>query len=198
MEILITSFLAFVSTNIDDIFILILFFASSEFKDREIITGQFIGMIVLIGVSLTASLAGFIIDRSYIGLLCLFPIYLGVRGLWELFNKKGQKKSLDELIKNGNCSSIIAVSGVTIANGGDNIGVYIPIFTAMTWADRLIMTAVFLIFTGVLCIIAKYLTKHPYAAKLTDKCGHIITPVVLILLGIFILYKNETVKLFIK
>ncbi len=198
MDILITSFLAFISTNIDDIFILILFFANSAFRERDIVAGQFIGIIVLIAISLTASLAGFFIDRSYIGLLGLFPVYLGIMGLIDLVKKKEQNETLDKIMKNKNRGSIITVSGFTIANGGDNIGVYAPLSTAMSLTGKFIMITVFLILTGILCIIAKYLTKHPLAAKLIDKYGHIISPFILMLLGILILYKNETIKLLIK
>src|SRR6187455_1575737 len=81
MEILVTSILAFVSTNIDDIFLLTLFFGNKKFRDKEIITGQFLGMLILIVASLAGSLLGLILKQEYIGLLGLFPIYLGMKGL---------------------------------------------------------------------------------------------------------------------
>jgi cadmium resistance protein CadD (predicted permease) len=87
MEFIVTSLLAFVSTNIDDIFILTLFFGNKRFKTREIIIGQYLGIISLIAISFVASLAGLVIDKMYIGLLGLLPIYLGIKGFIELFRK---------------------------------------------------------------------------------------------------------------
>ena len=81
MEILLASILAFMSTNIDDIFILILFYGNKEYKESEIITGQFLGIITLIVVSLIGSLIGLVLPQAYIGLLGLIPLYLGIKGI---------------------------------------------------------------------------------------------------------------------
>ena len=44
MEIIFTSLFAFASTNLDDIFILALFFGSRQFSDKAIVLGQFVGI----------------------------------------------------------------------------------------------------------------------------------------------------------
>jgi cadmium resistance protein CadD (predicted permease) len=80
MELLLTSVIAFVSTNIDDLFILTLFFGGKEFKAGEIIAGQLMGITTLIVLSLLGSLAALFVDPAYLGLLGLIPIYLGVKG----------------------------------------------------------------------------------------------------------------------
>jgi cadmium resistance protein CadD (predicted permease) len=88
MEILVTSIIAFTSTNIDDIFILTLFYGNKKFKGGEILAGQFLGIISLITISLIGSIAGLFINPAYIGLLGLIPIYLGTRGILGLINNK--------------------------------------------------------------------------------------------------------------
>lgn len=40
-----------------------------------------------------------------------------------------------------------------------------------------------------------YFTKHPIVASAVDKYGHIVTPFVLILLGIYILYESNAIGL---
>ena len=69
MELIVASGIAFVSTNIDDLFLLTLFYANIKFKEWEIITGQYLGIIFLIVVSLIGSFAELFIDVVYIGLL---------------------------------------------------------------------------------------------------------------------------------
>src|SRR5687767_10145963 len=60
---------AFVSTNIDDLFILMVFFAALRFPSFQIVLGQYIGMGSLMGVSLVGSLITLILPRNIIGLI---------------------------------------------------------------------------------------------------------------------------------
>src|SRR5688572_24247180 len=192
MEILITSIVAFTSTNIDDIFVLILFYGNKNYKDGEIIAGQFLGIISLIVVSLIGSLIGLFIEPAYVGLLGLIPIYLGVRGIWRLMKTKPKSEQPDNQDKNEGKNRVLTVAGVTFANGGDNIGIYTPLFAAMTWTNTVTMVAIFLVMTFLWCLTAKQLTRHPYAAKAIDKYGHLVTPFVFVLIGIYILYESGT------
>lgn len=196
MDLLVTSLLTFVSTNIDDIFILTLFYGNKRFKEREIVTGQLLGIGALIFISLLASMIGLLIPMPYIGLLGLFPIYLGVKALWHQHNQNENDESdldIDKAHKpQGNT---LSVAGVTIANGGDNIAIYIPLFATLTWPHKLTMVMIFLVMTLVWCILARYLTRHPLVSKTVDKYGHSITPFVLILLGAYILYESGSIGL---
>src|SRR6185369_12676675 len=94
MEIFIASILAFVSTNVDDIFILILFFGNKKFKEREIIIGQFLGITALIATSLLGSLIGLVLQEAYIGLLGLIPLYLGIKGILVILKKEKQDEDI--------------------------------------------------------------------------------------------------------
>ena|SRR5260221_9493664 len=84
MEIIFTSLLAFASTNLDDIFILALFFGSRQYRDKDIVLGQFAGISALIAVSWIGSFIGLVLSPAYIGLLGLMPIYLGIKGIIRL------------------------------------------------------------------------------------------------------------------
>lgn len=190
---IITSLLAFVSTNIDDIFILMLFFSGRKFRESQIIIGQYLGIGFLVAVAFVGSYVGNFIDQRYVGILGLFPIYLGIRNIIEGLKKDrhaAEDKTAD--IKTG---SIFAITAVTIANGADNIGVYIPLLTTMTVVEKVALVCVFAIMTYVWCLAGKYLSQHSLIARRLDKYGHVIIPVVLILLGIFILYESGTFSL---
>lgn len=81
---------------------------------------------------------------------------------------------------------------VTIANGGDNIGIYIPLFVTLSIAETITTVGIFLLMTLLWCFIARYLTRHPLLKNTIDRYGHIVTPFVLIFLGIFILYESNS------
>jgi cadmium resistance transport/sequestration family protein len=195
MEILLTSVLAFISTNIDDIFILTLFYGNRKYKHREIVAGQYLGIIALIAVSLIGALAGLLIEPAYIGLLGLLPIYLGLKEIMELTQNKQENQETSIEGGGQRKTNVLSVAGVTFANGGDNIGIYIPLFATLNWPNKVAMVTVFLTMTLLLCLAAKYLAKHPYVAKKVEKYGHKVTPFVLILLGIYILYESGTFQL---
>jgi cadmium resistance transport/sequestration family protein len=198
MKILITSIVAFVSTNIDDIFLLTLFYANTKFKEREIVAGQYLGIISLITISLIGALAGLLIDPAFVGLLGLVPLFLGAKGIWELMQNKDENY---QIVNNENTqtnnNNILTVAGVTFSNGGDNIGIYIPLFATLTWANKFVMVTVFLAMTLLWCLAAKYFAKHPYMAKTVERYGHLITPFVLVLLGLYILYESQSFELLV-
>lgn len=195
MEVIATGILAFVSSNIDDIFLLMLFFGDRNFKPCEIILGQFVGIGALIGISLVFSLVGLVIGKTYIGLLGLLPIYLGIKGIVRLFSKQPAEEEDILTDKKRNRSNPWIVSGVTIANGGDNIGIYVPLFATLAWPQKITVVSIFFIMTAVWCVLARYLSRHPLMAKAIDKYGHVVTPFVLIALGIYILNESDVLSL---
>jgi cadmium resistance transport/sequestration family protein len=194
VELIVTSILAFVSTNLDDLFILTLFFGDKKNETSKIYFGQYAGIIALIAVSLIGSVVGSFIDSRYVGLLGLFPIYLGIRQLIQLLKRQMQDDSAP--VEKNNAAGVLTVATVTFANGGDNIGTYIPLFTSLTPSEKLLMLIIFLAMTSIWLTTAKYLTKHPMMAKTISKYGHIITPIVLCLLGLYILKENGSFELF--
>lgn len=192
MEIIVTSILAFVSTNIDDIFILMLFFGSRKFKSSTIILGQYLGIGTLVAIALVGSFVGNFIDQRYIGLLGLFPIYLAIKGFISVFKHEASEEEENVEAK---ATGIISIAGVTIANGADNLGVYIPLFTTMAYVEKIEMIVTFGVLTYLWCIIGKYISSRPLVAKQIDKFGHIVMPVVLLLLGILIIIESGTLGL---
>ena len=86
-------------------------------------------------------------------------------------------------------------AAVTIANGGDNIGIYVPLFAASSAAILGVILSVFLVMVGVWCYGAYQLARHPIVTRVLTQYGAAIVPFVLIGLGIFILIDSEAYKL---
>jgi len=87
-EVLSVGVTAFVATNIDDMFILVIFFSKRNIPSSQIIIGQYAGMGLLIGVSLVGSLISLVIPHNLIGLIGLIPTAIGIKELGELRRKK--------------------------------------------------------------------------------------------------------------
>ncbi|TXI04808.1 MAG: quaternary ammonium transporter [Rhizobium sp.] len=186
----------FVSTNVDDIFVLLGFFADPKFRARQIVIGQYLGIGALYGISVAASFLVLVIPAAYIGLLGLAPIYFGVRRLWEFRNggTDGDDPEDHEKVSAGH-GNIVAVTLVTIANGGDNISVYTPIFATRSLADVLTIGCVFAALTAIWLATAHAFVNHPTLGAPIRRYGHRIVPFVLIALGVLILYEAGTATL---
>ena len=68
----------FAVTNIDDIFVLLGFFADRRFRTREVVVGQLAGIGLLVAVSVIVALAALVLPAHFVGLLRLLPIALVV------------------------------------------------------------------------------------------------------------------------
>ena len=173
---------AYASTNIDDLLLLIGFFAHPAYSSNQIVAGQFIGIGILVGVSLLCALAAMIIPLPYVGLLGLAPIYLGCS---RLFNR------LDPVQRPPSSSrQIMAVMTATFADGGDNIATYVPIFAGSTPADRLAIIGVFTLLTGLWCWLAGAMVAHPAAGRIFRAWGLLLLPYMLIAVGLLVLWRN--------
>jgi cadmium resistance protein CadD (predicted permease) len=80
---IITGVVAFIATNIDDILILLVFFSQVDknFRPWQIVVGQYLGFTILVILSLPGLFGGLILPQSWIGLLGLIPIAIGIIGL---------------------------------------------------------------------------------------------------------------------
>jgi cadmium resistance transport/sequestration family protein len=201
---------AFSATNIDDIIILLLFFSqvSANFRRRHIVFGQYLGFTVLILASLPGFFGGLIVPREWIGLLGLLPIAIGIKQLLSREQETAQVQTVTSEFKSSTAShpivsfltSILSpqtykVAAVTVANGGDNISIYIPLFAGHQLAGLAVILGVFFLMVGVLCAIAFLLTRQPTIAYMLTRYGQPLVPFVLIGLGLFIMYERGTFNL---
>ena len=183
----------FVSTNVDDVFVLVGFFADSRYRARDIVLGQYIGITGLFGASVAASLLSLVIPRAYVGLLGVFPIFIGGKKLFELYRQRNRTgDSFEDQPQAGKNSGIATVALVTLANGGDNIGIYTPAFAIRSAHAIVVIAFVFVVMTALWCSAAHAIVNHPKLGSPIRRYADQVTPVVLIGLGILIVYQAGT------
>jgi cadmium resistance protein CadD (predicted permease) len=182
---------AFTATNIDDIFVLMMFFSSyMTFSVKQVVLGQYIGMGLLVAISALGSFISLAVPTYIIALLGIVPIVIGLKKL-VVFRKKNESSSKQAVQDKKNNLAFAAVAAVTISNSGDNIGVYTPLFAKYNSVSQITALAtIFMAMTAVWCIAAYYLVNHPLVASKIRRIGHIILPFVLIGLGIYILTES--------
>ena len=83
-------------------------------------------------------------------------------------------------------AQLCSVAGVTAANGGDNLGVYVPVFTEQFSAIPTFI-AIFAVMTGLWCVGGNLLVNHRLLAATMRRLASRLLPWVLIVLGLSIL-----------
>lgn len=190
---------AFVATNLDDIVILLLLFSqvNAVFQRRHIVTGQYLGFTALVLASLPGFFGGMLIPQAWVGMLGVVPIAIGVNRLLNRDEDDDQNMSTPEasparfaFLSPQACS----IAAITFANGGDNIGIYVPLFASCTLESLLVIVTVFLSLVGVWCYAAYCLTHVPAIAEVLTRYGSLLVPFVLIGLGVMILNESHTLE----
>lgn len=186
----------FASTNVDDIFVLLGFFADPKFRARNIVLGQYAGIVMLFVLSLLGSLLSLVIPREYIGLLGIFAIGLGAKRLFDLTRNQGETETTPKSQDGGRTHAKTAtVALVTLTNGGDNIGVYTPTFAVHSGRQLVIVSLVFVVMTALWCLFAYWLVHHPTLGSPIRRYGHRIAPLVLIAIGLLVMYDGGSFAL---
>jgi hypothetical protein len=72
-----------------------------------------------------------------------------------------------------------SISAITFANGGDNIGIYTPLFASSDSAQLGVLLAVFYGMLAVWCGLGYRIARHPLMARALARYGHVLVPFVL-------------------
>ncbi|BBX82721.1 cadmium resistance transporter [Mycolicibacterium aubagnense] len=181
----------FAVTNIDDLVVLAVFFGlirGHRSAAVRVVAGQYLGFAAIVLVSIGAAFLGAtLLPKTALPYLGLLPILLGLRAAWVGWRGRDAGPTGTEGVSPPSAPGVWQVAGVTFANGGDNMGVYVPMFAVATPGTLAVYVTVFLIGVGVWCAAGHYLASHPVVANAFSRWGHIILPVVLIAIGTAIL-----------
>ncbi|BAZ37083.1 cadmium resistance transporter [Calothrix sp. NIES-4101] len=212
-ETLVIGVSAAIATTFDDNIYLTAFFGkvNRHFHVKHIVIGEFIGFTALILASLPGFFGGLMIPQAWIGLLGFLPISIGT---YNFLNREEEAelaqavsfespvhqplrphkkpKSFWATIRD---PKTYRVSAVTIANGGNNIGIYVPLFASSNLPSLAVIVSVCYSAIGVWCLLSYCMTRNPLMAPLMARYGRKFFPLILIWLGFSILMKSESYRL---
>ncbi|MEU9396516.1 cadmium resistance transporter [Streptomyces sp. NPDC048324] len=183
----------FAVTNIDDILVLALFFAQGAGHPgsaRRIMLGQYLGFAAILVVAVAAALGATFLPEAVIPYLGLLPLALGLKAAWRAWRDRHDGSDDEEERAGEGGPGPLEVAAVTFANGGDNIGVYVPVFATAGIGGMSVYAVVFLVLVAVWCWAGKFFATRPVIAKALARWGHILLPLVLIAIGLLILVEG--------
>ncbi|GAB2452309.1 cadmium transporter [Hymenobacter qilianensis] len=187
--------LTFAVTNVDDLLLLGLFFSNPRYPARSVVIGQFLGVAFLVGISLVGLVLGKFGQPQWIGWLGLVPILIGLRAAWRLRDNSVVEVA-PQAVSTG--STVLQVAAITIANGADNVSVYVPLFATLPAVVVGLYCGVFAAMVGVWCLVSYYLVQYPGLSRLLTRYGHVILPFFLMALGGWILYETKAYTLVLR
>jgi cadmium resistance protein CadD (predicted permease) len=135
-------------------------------------------------VAVAAAFGATLLPEKAIPYLGLLPLALGIKAATEAWRHRADD---DERETGDGGPTVLEVAAVTFANGGDNIGVYVPVFATAGIGGMSVYLIVFLVLLAVLIAAGRFLATRPVIAGTLSRWGHILLPVVLIGVGLVIL-----------
>jgi len=179
---------AFVSTNVDNLFLLVGLLAATPDRPWRVHAGfvAAIAAIVVAGI-LAAQLADFL-PLHLTGWLGVVPIGLGLFGVFRLVR---EGESAVESVA-ATATGIVPVALITLANAGDSFSVFLPLF-ADTADGFLPAAAITVIVASLLwCALATWMLSHAaFGARLQREAPRIL-PFLMIAVGIYVLLNTGT------
>lgn len=163
----------FAVTNVDDLVLLAVFFGQAT--ALRVVAGQFLGFGAILAVSVAGALGAGLLPDGAVRWLGVLPILLGIRAAWHRDDEPAP------------ATGVLGIAVLCFANGGDNVGVYVPAFAATGAGGLVTYTVVFLVGVAVWCLAGRFLATRPSVARVLARWGHVVLPVVLIALGALIL-----------
>ncbi|KAK2616778.1 hypothetical protein QQS21_000155 [Conoideocrella luteorostrata] len=185
---------SFAITNIDDIFVLVTFMAeastSKVITPLKITIGQYVGFTIIMVISMIGFGVSLVLPSQPIGFLGFLPMLLGLWKMFELVISSADSAD-EEVTSVASMRSIFKVALVTLMNGGDNIGTYVPLFSQTKGAEIAVYVVVYYILLGVWCLAAFLVMKQRHVLRLAEKYANFVVPFLFVGLGIFIIVKAE-------
>lgn len=208
-----TAVSAFIATNLDDLVLLVLCFAQAHLRRQQIVEGQYLGFGLLVFASLPGFFGSLLLPRPWIGMLGLVPLILGLSHWLEPSAEPAEpvepvepaETQCDETtevdLPSFESASFFSrflspqtysIAMLTVANGSDNIAVYLPLLAHCTWVTLVLTLIIFFTLVGVWCYAASWLTRLPMVVNLLRQYGDSLIPYLLIGLGGMILWDSQT------
>ncbi len=187
VETILLGIASYVGTNIDDLFVITFFFVGLQGRQGgwKILVGQYLGLGAIVAISLGAALGLQILPHEYICLLGLVPIGLGIK---EILSVQNGNDDDDSVSQDDTKALALQVAVTSMANGADNIGVYIPLFASLEIWQVVVVLAVFAVCVVLLWSLSRRIADMSWLKQFLQRYKKILIPTVYIGLGIYILF----------
>lgn len=178
---------AFISTNLDNLLLLATMY-SRYFRHPWVVTaGYFVGMSLIAVITIAVGELGDYIPITYLGLLGVIPMMMGVFALWKLFRRSKTEEADGPFVGNSAIAIFLALISIQLSNGTDTIITFSALYADSSNPTDFIVAPTFFTMVTIFSGLAFYSVRHPKLSQALSRYGQYITPFILILVGYYIL-----------
>lgn len=181
LDVVTLSSLAFVGTMFDNYFAFAAqLIVTERSRYRRVAWAQAIGVAILLVIAAGVGSALTALPVRWVGLFCLAPWAMA----W--FRWRHRSDSSTTTYRRGAITTVL----ITVALGGDNLGVWIPLLRTDGVSRGIVTTVVFAFWELVFLASARALTNHPRVTTWGETNARRLTPWVYVALGVLILVES--------
>ncbi|MFM0122659.1 cadmium resistance transporter [Paraburkholderia sp. RL18-101-BIB-B] len=92
-------------------------------------------------------------------------------------------------------SSWWTVACVAVANGSDNLAVYVPLYASHSHNAGAFISLIFIVMIGFWCAGAVWLVEHPLLGAPIRRYGTALLPLILVIIGVSVIVQNDTLRI---
>ena len=181
LDVIALSSIAYVGTMFDNYFAFVAQLVVTEpTRYRRVSIAQAVGVAILVIVAAAVGSALTAVPVQWTGLFCLAP--------WSMawFRWRHRDEHATETYRRG----ALTTTAVTIALGGDNLGVWIPLLRTDGVAQGILTVVVFAFFEVLFLLSAQTLTRHPRVSAFGETTARQLVPWIYVALGVLILVES--------
>ena len=182
---------AYAATNLDNLVLLVSWLLAAQLSARQIFTGYAIGMTLVLVVSMVIGLAGNLIPLNLLGYLGVIPITLGLKMLVELLRRRDRTTDTTSGIALQG-TAIGAIALTMLSNSVDSILVFAPLLADSQQHIDIWIAVAFLLMVFLWFKLAMYATTHARQIDALRTVGEWVAPIVMVVVGLYILDNTAT------
>ena len=182
----------FVSTNIENVVILVSVFCANPKNAQAVRRGFAIGSIALLLASLLVLLVSGLIPIRFLGLLGLVPIGFGILEIVRTSRRNEQSDGDASEAGQEHTRVVLSASVLMIANGGDTIAVFAPLFAETQPSGVVVLVLGYLATAISLSFLSGHVCIFPKLSEPLKKYGARLAPYIMIGIGVYILVNTGT------
>lgn len=183
---------AFIGTNLDNLLLLVAMHARYERQPGTVTAGYCAGMLVIGCIAALIGEVGEFIPLAWLGLLGVVPITMGVFALWKLFRKDANAPTAAVADADNRLAVFSTLLTTQLSNGTDTVIAFSTLLADSNDRSDYLLFPTFLAMIGVFSALAYYLLRHARARQFLSRYGQYVTPVILILVGVYIIDNTLT------
>lgn len=147
----------FVLTNVDTLLVLVAFCADDDYRFPEVLVGHYLGFAVGLAAAVFVVYTAAEFLHEWVFLLGIVPLAMGV---WGLARQQSDRRPPEPVVATNRSGRIGVVTAAGIGLSGENLAVYIPLFSTFSREELLATIGLYVIGAGLWYLFALSLARR--------------------------------------